>query len=536
MGEELPPDPYLALGVTQDAAQDEVKRQYRKLVLRFHPDKVQDASQKQAAADQFYRIQKAYEVISDEAGRTRYDAQVKLAQLRKDAMTWNDDRDDKGAEEIIGTWRGRYEDERAARDAPVRYFDYGKEARNTARRDTEIREQRRSTRRTPPTAGSIPSRMPFSTTVLYDLQLDGELNGHAVSTFPDTGASWNFLSRAYARGRELRIDPSEKVAILMPTGKLVQSLGFVRLGFRFKDSLEEHVLDFHVLPTCISDVILGNTFLKATSAFTRFGHCVRRTLRQVLPHRLCFLGGTQHRMGGWLNESLVAALPDTGSDLMLMSRSYAEEKAFSIDDNLDFCVMLQMGDLSTTSTTGYVGNVEWSFSDQCGNKMGDVELCGFWIVDDLTCDVILSDEFLLRTNALEEMGQCEFELETGQLALSAIKAVRFRSKKTAPPPPSSYEEWSRKVQKERVYQSDVEGDIQRLSGADKEQAEKEIKRRWAELIAQRPPPPSTPVPRSATTPERKSQQYDTSWPFSKDEKQSRRVPGRSPLSKGTLTP
>lgn len=86
MGDPLPPDPYLALGVAKDATAAAIKTQYRKLVLKFHPDKVTDESQKQAAADQFHKIQTAYEIVSDESRRARYDAQSKLAELRKDVM------------------------------------------------------------------------------------------------------------------------------------------------------------------------------------------------------------------------------------------------------------------------------------------------------------------------------------------------------------------------------------------------------------------------------------------------------------------
>lgn len=86
MADPLPPDPYIALGVAKDATAAAIKTQYRKLVLKFHPDKVQDEAQKQIAADQFHKIQTAYEIVSDEARRARYDAQAKLAELRKDAM------------------------------------------------------------------------------------------------------------------------------------------------------------------------------------------------------------------------------------------------------------------------------------------------------------------------------------------------------------------------------------------------------------------------------------------------------------------
>ncbi|EMD00658.1 hypothetical protein BAUCODRAFT_56616, partial [Baudoinia panamericana UAMH 10762] len=64
---------YLALGVAKDASAAAIKAQYRKLVLKFHPDKVQDEAQKQIASDQFHKIQTAWEVVGDEEKRQRYD-------------------------------------------------------------------------------------------------------------------------------------------------------------------------------------------------------------------------------------------------------------------------------------------------------------------------------------------------------------------------------------------------------------------------------------------------------------------------------
>ncbi|TKA68929.1 hypothetical protein B0A55_08468 [Friedmanniomyces simplex] len=87
MGSPLPPDPYLALGVAKDATAAAIKLQYRKLVLKFHPDKVQEESQKQAAADQFHKIQTAWEIVGEEDKRKRYDAQCELAQLRREVLS-----------------------------------------------------------------------------------------------------------------------------------------------------------------------------------------------------------------------------------------------------------------------------------------------------------------------------------------------------------------------------------------------------------------------------------------------------------------
>ena len=86
MASPLPPDPYAALGVAKDASSAEIKTAHRKLALRCHPDKVSEPKEKQAASDLFHKIQTAYEILIDEDRRGRYDAQVRLAELRKDML------------------------------------------------------------------------------------------------------------------------------------------------------------------------------------------------------------------------------------------------------------------------------------------------------------------------------------------------------------------------------------------------------------------------------------------------------------------
>lgn len=77
------PDPYKVLGVAKDAQIAEIRSAHRKLVLKCHPDKVQDPELKAQKQDEFQKVQNAYEILSDEKERQRYDDQVQLAELRK---------------------------------------------------------------------------------------------------------------------------------------------------------------------------------------------------------------------------------------------------------------------------------------------------------------------------------------------------------------------------------------------------------------------------------------------------------------------
>lgn len=64
-------DYYEVLGVNREASQDEIKRAYRRLALKYHPDK--NPSNKKEAEEKFKEISEAYEVLSDSQKRATYD-------------------------------------------------------------------------------------------------------------------------------------------------------------------------------------------------------------------------------------------------------------------------------------------------------------------------------------------------------------------------------------------------------------------------------------------------------------------------------
>lgn len=64
-------DYYQILGVKKDANQDEIKKAFRKLALKYHPDANPD--NKEEAEKKFKEIGEAYAILSDPDKRTRYD-------------------------------------------------------------------------------------------------------------------------------------------------------------------------------------------------------------------------------------------------------------------------------------------------------------------------------------------------------------------------------------------------------------------------------------------------------------------------------
>ena len=63
-------DYYEVLGINRDSSEDEIKKAYRRLAMKYHPDRNPDSPK---AEEHFKEAKEAYEILSDPRKRAAYD-------------------------------------------------------------------------------------------------------------------------------------------------------------------------------------------------------------------------------------------------------------------------------------------------------------------------------------------------------------------------------------------------------------------------------------------------------------------------------
>lgn len=97
-------DYYEVLNVSRNAGEDEIKKAYRKLAIKYHPDKNPD---NQEAEEKFKEATEAYEVLRDSEKRSRYD---RFGHAGLEGMTGSGDFDFGNFEDIVGDIFGDFGD------------------------------------------------------------------------------------------------------------------------------------------------------------------------------------------------------------------------------------------------------------------------------------------------------------------------------------------------------------------------------------------------------------------------------------------
>jgi hypothetical protein len=263
-------------------------------------------------------------------------------------------------------------------------------------------------------------------------RIPAHINGISVSAFPDNCSTLNIISEQFALRNKLLVDTSLQVMLRLPDHKMVSSIGSLNLAFSFAHESDTFNVMFTVLRGCVYDLVLSGEFLWKTQTFTTFKSRIQRSLSAFPPPslRVCLQGTPQKQVYGSINGRIVSASPDTGSDVNVILRSCANFLALKFDSDPNAMETLEFIDGSCIRTCGIVRNAEWQFgieptppiispssashisespigdwrfgSDATQN---DIYVCDFYIVEELTCPIILSSDLLYGTNAFTACAQ-----------------------------------------------------------------------------------------------------------------------------------
>ncbi|KAJ4241531.1 hypothetical protein NW757_012230 [Fusarium falciforme] len=234
---------------------------------------------------------------------------------------------------------------------------------------------------------------------LKNYRVKAKVGDHQVDALADTGAQSNFISPQFAKKVGLVPDKSAPRRIQLPGGKQIVSPGNVKVPFSFQGELKKYVLDCWIIPGCTNDLVLSRAFLSATKTLTEFKSRVKESMLNNLPKRLRLnlIGNERQRLWGSLNGRSALALPDTGSDVMLVSAQWAKENKLEVDCDSEHRLELEVADGSTVFTAGIVHNAIWTFGD-----MGEDVYCDFYVLEGLSVDVVFSNDFVFELDVFSE--------------------------------------------------------------------------------------------------------------------------------------
>ncbi|KAF2822690.1 hypothetical protein CC86DRAFT_300401 [Ophiobolus disseminans] len=228
------------------------------------------------------------------------------------------------------------------------------------------------------------------------LTLNAATGPATILACADSGSEENIISLDLAQALSYEIDASalQKRQFMLANGSIIEAVGAIVVECSF--GLEENPAVapmsciFYVFMKLASPLIMGFAFLEQTMTLSKHRHRLIKTPRPAhRPLQVYSVGRPRNQLFCYLNTLYVPAIPDSGSEINLMTRRFAQKKGFSIEEGKE---VVEFADGSVAMTTGIVrGRLEVR-KYEGSLKLTRIPEVLFYLLENLRHDLIIGED------------------------------------------------------------------------------------------------------------------------------------------------
>ena len=250
------------------------------------------------------------------------------------------------------------------------------------------------------------------------------INGESVQATPDSGSEENIMSLDLANRHKLILDTDARYRkeFQMGNGKIIKAIGYTAVPIcRFTKEPEVALACFfYVFEALITPMIMGMAFLQGTETLSRNRHrleVLEPSLNKIIA-KVCSLNDPKRRLLCFANAERVLANADTGSELDLISLAYARKRQFPIDDIEDeLDRVVQFADGCCSNLAGQINLIV-----RFGNDDSPRLQVTFYVLEGLTCDLLLGEELLDEIQAFQTY-EDDFLMAEGKSSAAELSTI-----------------------------------------------------------------------------------------------------------------
>jgi len=241
------------------------------------------------------------------------------------------------------------------------------------------------------------SRKRAKTRIGLPLTLNANSGPATVLACPDTGSEENIISLdlAQALGYNILNSHCQNRTFALANGSIVEAVGEIiaecSFGMETTPTTVPMTLAFYVFMKLASPIIMGLAFLEQTETMSKHRDRLLRVPRPAYqPIQVYSVGRPRNQLYCYLNNSYVPAIPDSGSELNLMTRSFASRNGLHIKIAKE---VVEFADGTIAVTSGVV-RTKLSIRKDQTRKYRTIPTADFYLMDDLRHDLIVGEDSL----------------------------------------------------------------------------------------------------------------------------------------------